>query len=254
MSAKQREVSMMEGMRFARKHGLSFFETSALCDRHVEEAFRQLVMSVARYLPQEVSVWSVNTVSKPAYVLPAGWVTVTVDASMEQRRKSSRSYDHQRLLQGSVMPPPPPLPPQRPRRTTSTSSVPSERYRVASVAGSPEVRTVWFENAWNGNRVAEWPPYPAGPSDACLVSRVARPPDPCPGPVDPCPRTVDPCPRPVDPSKAESRKERGGAEGGDRGLRHIFGGMTSALSFSSLKATKGYAAAAAHCLSRCVDS
>ena len=28
MSSKQREVSMMEGMRFARKHGLTFFEVS----------------------------------------------------------------------------------------------------------------------------------------------------------------------------------------------------------------------------------
>ncbi|CAM9490512.1 unnamed protein product, partial [Hapterophycus canaliculatus] len=58
MSSKQREVSMVEGMRFARRHGLDFLETSAAQAEHVEEACRQLVMSVARYLPQEKCVWS----------------------------------------------------------------------------------------------------------------------------------------------------------------------------------------------------
>lgn len=37
-------------------------KTSALLDRHVEESFRHIVMSVARYLPQETSVWAINKV------------------------------------------------------------------------------------------------------------------------------------------------------------------------------------------------
>lgn len=38
-------------------------QTSALEEEHVEEAFRQLIMSVARYLPQEKWVWSKQNVS-----------------------------------------------------------------------------------------------------------------------------------------------------------------------------------------------
>lgn len=81
--------------------------------------------------------------------------------------------------------------------------------------------------------------YPAGPSDACLVSRVPRPPDPF--------MLGD------GPSK-EGIKGRNGKEDGERGFLGIFGGLTSKWSVTSLKATKNYAVAASKCFSRCVES
>eukprot|EP00752_Nemacystus_decipiens_P010986 g9763.t1 len=149
MSSKQREVSMVEGMRFARKHGLDFLETSALEAEHVEEACRQLIMSVARYLPQEKCVWSKH---KPSYPLPAGWVKIAPGegSGAEEESEDSESFrrgsppDACPFKSGKVvadiidtdsdstdvastdtnsMPPPPPPPPPPPSNKRTTSKI-----------------------------------------------------------------------------------------------------------------------------------
>lgn len=177
----------------------------------------------------------------PASALPAGWVPVTVISPKEHFGKTPGSFDSQRCLfqKSAMLPPPPPMPPQKPRRTTSTSSVPNERCNPSPYRNSETRAAVWFENAWTGRRVAERPLYPAGPSDACLVSRVPRPPDPFMG---------------MDGPSKEGIKGRNGKEEGERGFMGIFGGFTSKWSVTSLKATKNYAAAASKCFSRCVES
>ncbi|CAM9665333.1 unnamed protein product, partial [Ectocarpus sp. 4 AP-2014] len=143
MSTTQREVSMVEGMRFARKHGMDFVETSALRGLHAEEACRQLIMSVARFLPQDKCVWSKKKRSHP---LPQGWIPITADdwsndvtAGNEENanpaiaiRMGSGSDGGKNAVSdretpvdtdidtdsddAALMPPPPPPPPPRPSR------------------------------------------------------------------------------------------------------------------------------------------
>eukprot|EP00903_Cladosiphon_okamuranus_P013073 g12194.t1 len=292
MSSKQREVSMVEGMRFARKHGLDFLETSALEEQHVEEACRQLIMSVARYLPQEKCVWSKH---EPSYPLPAGWVTIAPgdgddDEDTDDRESfhpgspdsigkagdidtDSDSTDVASTDTNSMPPPPPPPPPppnrtmskifaagshspqqrrERHRRTSSDSTAAISSTTTTNTAaattepsavvtgeaigararaksrgsfGSPP-RVSWYENIWTGERVSRRPVYPAGPSEACVVTQV--------------PRALDPLSFLADPVKGD---------GAERAREVV--GKTSSWSFSSFR-VRGVARAA-QCLSQCVD-
>ncbi|CAM9272682.1 unnamed protein product [Pylaiella littoralis] len=391
MSSKQREVSMIEGIRFARKHGLDFLETSALEAEHVEEACRQLIMSVARYLPKEKWAWSKQNSSYP---LPAGWVPIAtvipsgdsdsdagsrhqgdevdeenspprpaghsikgtrakktdaVVVEQERNRNKRKSVDDDVDVEyventdvdtesdstdadAAMMPPPPrPLPPQPPfpsagccttrssipaasgtvghggsggssgsaaadprlrrrgpaggpprafaggnygnrdvqnqhqhqhaRRVVGLDSfsasasgsaasklaafprppgVPKSKENIAVDVRSPPRKLLLFENTWTGERVSQRPLYPAGPSEACVVSQV--------------PRVLDPRSFLDDPGKTKGKQQVGG-RGGARGFRgeasrDVVGGSSS-WSFSGLR-SKGYAAAAEY-LTKCVD-
>lgn len=176
----------------------------------------------------------------------------------------------------SMPPPPPPPPPQPPNRTTSKTFAGGNHYpqrrleqhlrtssdstaattttTTATAAATPEPAAVvtgeaigaigararaksrgsfgspprvsWYENTWTGERVSRRPVYPAGPSEACVVSQV--------------PRALDPLSFLADPVKGD---------GAGRAREVV--GKTSSWSFSSFK-TRGVAAAA-QCLSQCVD-
>lgn len=102
-------------------------------------------------------------------------------------------------------------------------SAPRARTQSRGSFGSPG-RVSWYENTWTGERVSKRPLYPAGPSEACVVSQV--------------PRALDPLTFLADPVK------------GDGGRVREVVGETSSWSFSSFK-TRGVAAAA-QCLSQCV--
>jgi small GTP-binding protein len=67
ISSHKRRVSTVQGLKYAQTHGMDFLETSAKTGENVETAFRRLIMSVSRLLP-EVRRHPV------AAGLPDGWV------------------------------------------------------------------------------------------------------------------------------------------------------------------------------------
>ncbi|CAM9338499.1 unnamed protein product [Discosporangium mesarthrocarpum] len=71
-SAKEREVSMVEGMKFAQKHSMDFCEVSAKNNVNVGPVLRHLIMSMAKHLPKHASIWG----KEKKDPLPDGWVTV----------------------------------------------------------------------------------------------------------------------------------------------------------------------------------
>lgn len=93
-----------------------------------------------------------------------------------------------------------------------------------------------FENVWTGEIVSNRPLYPAGPSEACVVSQVPRSlgSSTC---LEGCGRSGD-----------EGRK-KGEGDGGEKKVFEIVDKSPS-WSFAGLK-TRGYAAA--ECLAKCMD-
>lgn len=118
------------------------------------------------------------------------------------------------------------------------SSEPSSA-AVAAAATRPNrvspPRVLWYENAWTGERVSRRPLHPAGPSEACVVSQVSR--------------ALAPLPYLPDPVKAKRRGLVFGGGEGEAGAAMV--GDRSSWSFSSFK-SRSYAAAA-ECLSKCLD-
>lgn len=119
--------------------------------------------------------------------------------------------------------------------------VPNSKGGIGVGVRPPPGKLLMFENTWTGERVSQRPLYPVGPSEACVVSQVAR--------------ALDPLSFLADPVKAKKSNKKasggGGAGGGGEGSREVIGGGSS-WSFSSFK-SKGYAAAA-ECLAKCVDA
>lgn len=70
-NTESREISVEEASLFAREHNLDFIETSALNGVNVEIAFRRVVLSVARKLPDVAIHLELNC-------LPDGWISYSL--------------------------------------------------------------------------------------------------------------------------------------------------------------------------------
>lgn len=158
---------------------------------------------------------------QPAYPLPAGWVKVAASSEGEEDDHNTHACFND-ISTNVVMPPPPP-------KSVKGGGKNDHTARVTS-------RDVWYEDTWTGVRVSQRPLYPAGPSDACLVSQV--------------PRALDASTYLADPVKAEISGTMDEGDGWGSMLKMV--GRTPSWSFSSFKA-KG-CAAASDCLSKCMDS
>lgn len=150
------------------------------------------------------------------------------------------------------MPPPPPpkqTPTRNPRFNRNNSE--GDKIRFVEPSTAPLVRALWYENTWTGEKVAQRPVFPAGPSDVCVVSQVPRP-------LDPLTFLADPVKAGKGGAAGTVEKEKDAAACAGAGEKAVEGGLfglvglTPSWSFSSLK-SKGYAAAS-DCLSKCMDA
>ena len=186
--SSQRAVPVDEARAFAEQEGMDFIETSALTAANVETAFRRLVLSVARSLPDVKAHLELTG-------LPQGWIRVVTPLPAAAALLASASTDSSASASGSAVvtaPPPPPPPPSddpsasppppQPRATSvsvsASASTPNSRSNsVASASALAEAAGAGLQiycNYWTGALSAELPVEPA-PTDllyACAKVRL----------------------------------------------------------------------------------
>lgn len=151
-----RAVSVEEAMAFAEEEGMDFVETSALTSTKVEVAFRRLVLSVARSLP-DIKVHLELT------GLPLGWIKAMPQVSPPLTPPASSPSATMSERAEASLPPPPPV------VTGDTEVVRSSSRSNSTVA----IENVQYCNYWTGAIVSETPTEPAN-TEMLFVSKRVR--------------------------------------------------------------------------------